>query len=477
MTQQIAQLWQDNPNFQDVKETTPQEVDIRHRVHEHLTLAQSEIQVSLDLVKLLLSRRQQSLRVGNLDFPTSLLKTHRVQVSKEQNLKFVMGAKYQELGQVADNLLESSQNLRQMMGNQQWRRAFELKQKNWLVARQRDQYWVDYGMGTVDIEKMETQDRLKVAVKGCSLLETTPMGEDLDGRLKNYREAAYDRDLFQKICREARDHELGSMVANGEQQTLVTAVNRESSQDQLQWTMTDGSNVADGDWQRGYQAGIAQTMASLYQLKEGKILPSVLRSFEFSQWQRFLVQQVRMVRQAWWKLIREPIEILSHLSQTHTTKGECHEISYTIRLRFPGGTVMAIRVDSGGHLYFVKGYFPPSKDLDVLVNRVFRIVALSGQQEFIEFLQHELQSLVLLRVAACMSSKDSQWLVHQSQMCVVGEGPQGSQWMGVVKWTQEGLVLWFGPKHPLSGQDWAQHRYSETLEAFDKQLLRALFDF
>ncbi|PIA14817.1 hypothetical protein COEREDRAFT_82437 [Coemansia reversa NRRL 1564] len=172
---------------------------------------------------------------------------------------------------------------------------------------------------------------------------------------------------------------------------------------------------------------------------------------------------------------------------------------------------MSFWLDAHGHLYFVKGYYPPSMTLpqstepkdnktarqeQTLIRRVFRVVPIGGLGEFVDQLRRELQSLVLLRVAAALTrcsdyeitpdaaghssplrAGAGQWHVHQSQMCVVGEWWQGArhrQIVGVAKWdsaddvagvvgsgqatslagSSEGeqwrLTLYFGPKHPTA---------------------------
>ncbi|KAJ2359803.1 hypothetical protein IW150_007686, partial [Coemansia sp. RSA 2607] len=121
------------------------------------------------------------------------------------------------------------------------------------------------------------------------------------------------------------------------------------------------------------------------------------------------------------------------------------------------------------------GSWPEQK----FIHRVFRIVPLGGLGEFTDQLRRELQSLVLLRVAAALSRCSYQrvgkqcqmglWYVHQSQMCVVGEWWEGArhrQIIGVAKWSAERavgdqggladtdeawhLALYFGPKHPTA---------------------------
>ncbi|KAJ2449834.1 hypothetical protein GGF42_004650 [Coemansia sp. RSA 2424] len=199
--------------------------------------------------------------------------------------------------------------------------------------------------------------------------------------------------------------------------------------------------------------------------------------------------------------------------------GEC--MAYVIRMRFHGGSIMAFRVDSLGNLVFIKGYFPPSpspplscaqtataggsspstlEDNDgvrgakraeeqsqpdqIFIHRAFRIIPLAGLAEFVDQLRREMQSLVLLRVAAALSRcsyqragkrcQMGQWYVHQAQLCVVGECWEGAhqrQIIGVPCWDSLDsgvpvvaaglsdspadsdtwrLSLAFGPKHPTA---------------------------
>ncbi|KAJ2637525.1 hypothetical protein GGF40_002300 [Coemansia sp. RSA 1286] len=291
------------------------------------------------------------------------------------------------------------------------------------------------------------------------------------------------------------------------------------------------------------------------------LLAPVLQALQFAKWHHLLTAITQRAVSAWRRLVDEPIEVITHFGRTFRTPGheqraagygtmspeemrewqhfysgrpvsgpgvgggrkhataatEPVSNAYLIRMRFPGGTVMAIRLDSGGSLFFAKGYFPPPVPVipapdspdspdssngngaqqqqqlgaavgpwpeQKLIHRVFRIVPLAGLAEFTDQLQRELQSLVLLRVAAALSKcsyrrvgkqcQMGQWYVHQSQGCVVGEWWEGArhrQIIGVAKWClssssssskngghsgvgvgdQEdswNLVLYFGPKHP-----------------------------
>ncbi|KAJ2115591.1 hypothetical protein GGF48_004930, partial [Coemansia sp. RSA 921] len=155
-----------------------------------------------------------------------------------------------------------------------------------------------------------------------------------------------------------------------------------------------------------------------------------------------------------------------------------------VRMRFQGGTVMEFWLATIGRMYFVKGYYPPMAKLaqnspeQALIRRVFRVVPMSSLNEFCDQLRRELQSLVLLRVAAALTRSDQalarrgwrvgQCHVHQSQMCVVGELWQDArqrQIIGIAKWDASShsntalaglgddewnLTLYFGPKHPTS---------------------------
>ncbi|KAJ2080256.1 hypothetical protein H4R24_003207 [Coemansia sp. RSA 988] len=246
------------------------------------------------------------------------------------------------------------------------------------------------------------------------------------------------------------------------------------------------------------------------------LLSPVLQALQFARWQHIMARGIQRACRAWRGLVDEPIEVISHLvhgchiaqliQQPGMASGGSETLAYVVRMRFLGGTVMSFWLDAHGHLYFVKGYYPPPiaepqstepKDNNVrqeqsLIRRVFRVVPLGGLSEFVDQLRRELQSLVLLRVAAALTRcsdyeipSDSsanlppragvgQWHVHQSQMCVVGEwwqGPRHRQIVGVAKWdsadaavgtgqatslagSSEGeqwrLTLYFGPKHPTA---------------------------
>ncbi|KAJ2844073.1 hypothetical protein IWW36_005320 [Coemansia brasiliensis] len=247
------------------------------------------------------------------------------------------------------------------------------------------------------------------------------------------------------------------------------------------------------------------------------VLSPVLQSVQLAKWQHIITGSVQRACRAWRRLVDEPIEVISHLARTFQIPVEgqaepsaegkqANALAFVIRMRFQGGTVMAFWLDSWGRLFFVKGFYPPMtkffsehkqqqqqrseasvmglRQEESLIRRVFRVVPLSSVGDFRDQLRRELQSLVLLRVAAaltrCSRSHEGrpwrmgQWHVHQSQMCVVGELWQGMrqrQIVGVARWDdttlsqkQEAqshaeisganedwnLSLYFGPKHPTS---------------------------
>ncbi|KAJ2852894.1 hypothetical protein GGI22_005097, partial [Coemansia erecta] len=286
------------------------------------------------------------------------------------------------------------------------------------------------------------------------------------------------------------------------------------------------------------------------------ILAPVLQSVQFAKWQHILSATIKRACAAWQRLVEEPIEVVSHFARIYRTPAAetssqewkdfcatgkppvpgsadeyCQGMCYVVRLRFLGGTVMVFRVDAEGSLIFAKGYYPPpvpataqtdsqrnsgegssvlwSRPEQMFIHRVFRIVPLSGLGDFVDQLRRELQSLVLLRVAAALSRRNyhslrngrkcqmGQWYVHQSQLCVVGEwweGARNRQIIGVAKWgggeggsaggatnypkagaSVDGnrglgdssenwdLSLYFGPKHPTSFDAVAGNRLAGTI--------------
>ncbi|KAJ2786296.1 hypothetical protein GGI15_001633 [Coemansia interrupta] len=334
--------------------------------------------------------------------------------------------------------------------------------------------------------------------------------------------------------REVKAHMLGGGLASSRmlaaRAQMPEALLSSASGEQQQQQQADGSPVVRADL---------------------LLLSPVLQALQFAKWQHLLSASTQRAVAAWRRLVDEPIEVLTHFGRTYRTPGvrqrkagEMSEaemaewqrfyrgprgqvatrlddsgasdgLAYLVRMRFLGGTVMAIRLDSHGSLFFAKGYFPPPAPHAVsgvqsappsssssppppeegqaasgvgigswpeqkFIHRVFRIVPLGGLGEFTDQLRRELQSLVLLRVAAALSRcsyqrvgkqcQMGQWYVHQSQMCVVGEWWEGArhrQIIGVAKWSAEGtaadaqggladadeawhLTLYFGPKHPTA---------------------------
>ncbi|KAJ1646283.1 hypothetical protein J3B02_003241 [Coemansia erecta] len=766
LTLQIGQLWQAHNNFSGLSEadlssdtnsedtdteqkapatsvhTEEAELDayaVRAKVHDALTLAQSEIQVSLDIVRLLLAAKKQAARdvgqsafsgflkhdqpmntmpvgpsfnalvggdsatevlVGGLPFAVGVLDTMRTEARADSDgARFVLGAKHKQLHEAADTLESSAERLRNMVSGEKgfWRTAFGLRKKGWVVQHQvqafgraawGDRYFVKLGYtdcgssfgeselaellrndigddssyGEGDSESgidsqgsglvLPTADCRRAAVRlltteGSAARERFVAGaplrlraaRDLGGRLESThrrltaaRDALFDRELYHRLCREARALELGSMrgVANGNgngcgsgsgiRDVLAVPLSRDNVSVQLQWAMDlahgDEKDAAPRDfatWQSRFYARTALTMAGLYQRRQHRatkayflgdglssrtllsnslttvaagsargyppealvssiaadaaagsdasaaatvvvsrpellLLAPVLQALQFAKWQHLLTAITQRAVAAWRRLVDEPIEVITHFGRTYRTPGheqraagamtteEMREwqqfysgrpplskssmrrsggeticTAYLIRMRFPGGTVMAIRLDSSGTLFFAKGYFPPPVPImpapeepaaadssdenssdnrgdgsragvvvgpwpeQKLIHRVFRIVPLSGLSEFTDQLQRELQSLVLLRVAAALSKcsyrrvdkqcQMGQWYVHQSQGCVVGEWWQGArhrQIIGVAKWSASAmgdggvgdqgetwnLALYFGPKHP-----------------------------
>ncbi|KAI7820883.1 subunit 17 of mediator complex-domain-containing protein [Kickxella alabastrina] len=729
MSQQIAQLWEMHTNFQglptpdsdsDTNEEQEHEHEHEHEheykhdsesesenqkpatdstndsldayaVHEHLTLAQSEIQVSLDIVRLLLAAKKQAAReealqtqtqmlrhdqaqrlapsfnalvgsgsgsadevqIGGLPFAVGVLDTVRTErrpAAAAGATQFVLGAKHRQLHEAADTLEASARRLREMAAREArfWRTAFGLRRRNWVVLHQSqvnsavrdDRYFVKFGFADCGssaaepalAEILRTEDatdeplfipgaadrrRVHVALvagagAGAGSGSTTSVGS-ITGpnagavgsheRLLRARDAVFDRELYHRLCREARLLELGSIraiasassdsPAMAAREALVTALSRDNAAEHFEWTLhTPAAFNADAapgplqthasrslpEWQRKLYASVALVTAAMHQRRQHReakayqlghalssraltahrgtsSLPDAFADSSASHNQSITPSGssadpacagigTQRACAAWRRLVDEPIEVISHFGRTFRTPAcgqkrtadgllvgamsaqEMAEwqrfysigsarrgsaavnggMAYVVRMRFQGGTVMAIRLDSHGSLFFAKGYFPPPAstapmspglaDTDPcqkalanseqkLIHRVFRIVPLAGLPEFLDQLRRELQSLVLLRVAAALSRcsyrrigkqcQMGQWYVHQSQLCVVGEWWQGArhrQIIGVAKWSSspllpdnvdsyaegsdlEGenereweLTLYFGPKHP-----------------------------
>ncbi|KAJ2840392.1 hypothetical protein FBU31_000450, partial [Coemansia sp. 'formosensis'] len=221
------------------------------------------------------------------------------------------------------------------------------------------------------------------------------------------------------------------------------------------------------------------------------ILTPVLQGLQFARWQHVLAAHAQRACAAWRQLTGEAIEVITHFARSYQTPDGAWSslstrrngddrgsegLAYVIRMRFPGGSIMAFRVDSAGSLVFVKGYFPPSTEHppdQISIHRVFRIIPMAGLPEFVDQLRREMQALVLLRVAAALSRRTyqrvakrcqmGQWYVHQAQLCAVGdvwEGARHRQIIAVPCWDGDlvsagdsdawRLSLAFGPKHPTA---------------------------
>ncbi|KAJ2041734.1 hypothetical protein H4S04_003379 [Coemansia sp. S16] len=440
MAQQIGQLWDTYNNFQglpslpdtddtdsDSKSTGDDEEDdavdlltttadnndesadmdaymVRAKVHEQLTLAQSEIQVSLDMVRLLLAAKKRAARgdvtsggqaslakhdqatgstafaalvggdigtevtVGGLPFPVGMVDTvkteRRAQISSEQQtneLKFVLGAKYRQMGEAADTLLLSSQRLQTMARGESgfWRTAFELRRRNWVVQQQRqlmtskrmpvygDRYFVRYGYAdagssfsedglaeilrpsddssladdeedvvmqsppessvssqlTTPLSKLGTKtaplfipssDRRRMQVRLFADEQNSLAGladssdycgsplhpsalDRTHARLLSARRALFDRELYHRLCKEARVLDLGSVRSTvtsadppGIHDILVTTLSRDNMDVRVEWMLDDTNNseIPGNDfvaWQSEYYAGLALVMAAMHQ--------------------------------------------------------------------------------------------------------------------------------------------------------------------------------------------------------------------
>ncbi|KAJ2746859.1 hypothetical protein GGI20_001012 [Coemansia sp. BCRC 34301] len=260
------------------------------------------------------------------------------------------------------------------------------------------------------------------------------------------------------------------------------------------------------------------------------ILAPVLQAIQFATWQHVLSAHTQLACAAWRRLIGEPVEVVSHFARSYrapaaellsarnaartlcATGDDAEGMAYVTRMRCTGGSILAYRVDSLGNLVFIRGYFPPSpaqtttigsplgeddsgtcsakavlpETDQVSIHRLFRVIPLAGLPEFADQLRREMQSLVLLRVAAALSKcsyrrngrrcQMGQWYVHQAQLCVVGEcweGARHRQIIGVPCWNAADsrppvaaglgdhhlpldsasawrLSLAFGPKHPTA---------------------------
>ncbi|KAJ2440362.1 hypothetical protein IWW46_004016 [Coemansia sp. RSA 2440] len=684
MTRQIGQLWEQHANFDGISDTDSDTMSItgdeekavatdkedatmdayavRASVHEHLRVAQSEIQVSLDMVRLLLAAKKRAAReaavqlqdgaqlarhgqeqrqkelgfaarvgdvevtVGGTPFPIDILGAVRVdaahatnqvqqQQRREDELRFVLGAKHKQLTEAADTLERSAQRLKKMVRGEArfWRTAFELRRRNWVVLHQSqvpgmqrafgDRYFVRFGYAdagspfaddavaellrsdddsddAMDVDGAEptpvfipkTDDRaiavsLAVASQGrqrsvlgfstasAAHVEGHTAYDRLHQRLLRARCGLFDRELFHRLCREARVLELGSVrTIAPNTDVLMVALSRDNVGVRFEWSLQEPSLAQEirfdeksqfAQWQGEFYAGMARVMVGMsqrrvhaasksFQLGDGLlsrallasgtgrsrvapeafasasddsgsseataivsradllILSPALQGAQFAKCQHVLSASVQRACAAWRRLVDEPIEVISHLARTHripANQSKAHvtqadTLVYMVRMRFQGGTVMEFWLATIGRMYFVKGYYPPMAKLaqnspeQALIRRVFRVVPMSSLNEFCDQLRRELQSLVLLRVAAALTRSDralarrgwrvGQCHVHQSQMCVVGELWQDArqrQIIGIAKWDASShsntalaglgddewnLTLYFGPKHPTS---------------------------
>ncbi|KAJ2800910.1 hypothetical protein H4R21_002995 [Coemansia helicoidea] len=760
MARQIGQLWEEHGGFQGLSDSETDEPEaaaaaaaaapaaadldayaVRAKVHEQLLLAQSEVQVSLDIVRLLLAAKKQAARtaalalqgsalvkhdqpqdaglgfaarvgdagtevtVGGVAFPITILGTARVDAGaaahgqaqqqelrrrREEELRFVLGAKHRQLADAADTLERSAARLRAMTGAESrfWRTAFELRARNWVVLHHRqvaadadaaaaapraaqwlaDRYFVPFGChdagapaaddALAELLRDEPDDPADIvdaepgSAADAGLPQAVPLFVPGDGRrgitvalaaaaaaagqqsagtvlgqagprvaadanasrslgaydrlhrrLLDAQSTAYDRELYHRLCREARVLELGAMrTADGPliRDMLATTLSRDAEAVRLEWALRDLDAASDDPdaessdpdvemaddappaadfarWQGQYYAGLARVMAALFQrrvhraaadFQQGHGLPSraqtaasvrgplpgpfagapavadaaggdnpaaavasrpelltlapVLQRIQFARWQHLVADAIAGACGAWRRLVDEPIEVVSHLVRTHrqptTAAGltraedralrrfsadgrapavcrsdsaaaaaDAEVLAFVVRMRFPGGTVMAFWLSSLGHMYYVKGFCPPQPTVppaeateraQELTRRVFRVVPLGAAADFADQLRRELQALALLRVAAALSAgpghaaaaptaagafaAPGRWRVHQSQMCVIGEWRRGSraqQIIGVAKWAAAGwsLALFFAPKHPTGGPDPASY--------------------
>ncbi|KAI9500390.1 subunit 17 of mediator complex-domain-containing protein [Coemansia spiralis] len=585
MTRQISQLWDAHTNFQGLDLEDPETTEpstqldataVRAKVHEQLLLAQSEIQVSLDVVRLLVAAKkkqallespEEEVTVGGLPFPVGVLDATRIdtQRAREDELRFVLGAKYSQLGEAADTLESSMRRLKEVAQRESvfWRTAFELRRRNWLV-QQRYGYFIRYGYSDAGsafdedsvAELRRTQDdatdplyiprtdhrhiqvRLstqdneapRFASNEFATSGSTMPYDLLHLRLLEARRSAFDRELYHRLCQEARALELGSVRASpgasDVRDTLATTLSRDDMAVRLEWVLEDREPHAEhavvsfAEWQRALYAGLALVMAAMHQRRLHRhakdqavgrvledssphlVLAPVLQSVQFARWQNVIAATTRHACAAWRRLVDEPLEVVSHFARIYQADLRCSGMAFVARMRFRGGTVMAFRLDDRGSLVFAKGYFPPPTERgsiqwpeQMLIHRVFRIVPLASLSEFIDQLRRELQSLVLLRVAHALSRRSyprdgkrcqmGRWYVHQSQQCVVGElweGARHRQIVGVAKWSDWALTLYFGPKHPTvfdkthaPGVPWvASYPVNVDAKTFEQKLFMAL---
>ncbi|KAJ2161443.1 hypothetical protein GGF46_001464 [Coemansia sp. RSA 552] len=628
IARQIGQLWAQHENFAGLDgsddeaspaaagaDEAPEELDaygVQAQIHSQLTLAQSEVQVALDMVRLLLAARKRAAReagaaqtaaltrhgderqvtgfaarvgeaqdevaVGGVPFPVGLVGSARVdpaglaqQKRRKDELRFVLGAKHRQLGDAAAALQRSHERLAAVARSERrfWRAAFAVRARNWVVLHHRqlvpraagDRYFVRYGDGDAVAELLRPDDDSDDAVRLyvptgqdrrrlCVGLTTasgptvhvcrrareakahgepdtsgepdtqsdhSPEADTLNATLQDARRVLFDRELYARLCREARVRELGSVrsATRGDttRDVLAATLSRDNGRaERFEWSLESeepGYSQAEASepfaqWQARLLAGSALVLGTMHQRRvqsaakavrhgtartalsadEALVLAPVLQCAQFARWQHILATGVRRACAAWQRIVDEPIEVISQLMRNHAVprfvaaaemrQGSEYSpnLACVVRLRFQGGTVMAFWLDSVGQLYFIKGYYPPPVNArpddpsgsqgvqQQLINRVFRVVPLGGLGEFHDQLRRELQSLLLLRVAAALTRYGEDvggpWHVHQSQMCVVGEwscrNRRQRQVIGVGRWDDGddawNLALYFGPKHP-----------------------------
>ncbi|KAJ2709714.1 hypothetical protein H4R19_004110, partial [Coemansia spiralis] len=609
MARQIGQLWEEHSGFQGLSDSetdepaateaqTETDLDayaVRAKVHEQLLLAQSEVQVSLDVVRLLLAAKKQAARsaalalqgsalvkhdqpqdaglgfaarvgdagtevaVGGVAFPIAILGTARVDATgahgqaqqqelrrrREEELRFVLGAKHRQLADAADTLERSATRLRAMTGAESrfWRTAFELRARNWVVLHHRqvaagaaaaapramhwlaDRYFIPFGChdagapaaddALAELIRDEPEDPTAADTSAGSdsaaagQLQAAPMFVPVDGRrtitvnlavasgpqslgtvlggagprtttaprplgaydrlhrrLLDAQSTAYDRELYHRLCREARVLELGAVrTADGPliRDKLSTTLSRDTEAVRFEWTLHDPDaddpdvEMADSNgppattgfarWQGRYYAVLARVLAALFQRRvhraaaayqrgnglssraptaaaargplpepfvgapavagdaaagdgsaaavgrpELLTLAPVLQRIQFARWQHIVSDAIAGACGAWRRLVDEPIEVVSHLAPMYrrhaasagltgaeeealrrfgadgrppamqcgsAALAENELLAFVVRMRFPGGTVMAFWLDSLGHMYYVKGFYPP----------------------------------------------------------------------------------------------------------------------
>ncbi|KAJ1942418.1 hypothetical protein FBU59_003204, partial [Linderina macrospora] len=391
MAKQIAQLWEAHANFDGLSETDtyepttasisadPQaanepELDayaVRAQVHEKLAHAQSEIMVALDVVQLLLANERQKLTeaLGSasaikkkhddvhvsrssaanaaaaaasaaapdhpLPLPVGALgttRTDKVRLAEQQKvdrIKFVLGAKQQQLREAADILAESAQRLQSVASseNRFWRGAFAMRRRNWTVMQRNrkvfgDRFFVRYGysdagstfpedgvaeliredVGAEDTDDVPLaipkQDCRRLAVRLTSAKQpNTYVGnglveaKDAHMQLRNARMVMFDRELYYRLSKEARVLELGSVrsiptESGAMTDALVVPLSRDNVAVRFEWLMSDDISSLAKDrvvcpsdfsqWQSAYYSELALVMAAFYQRRQHRTVKMFL---------------------------------------------------------------------------------------------------------------------------------------------------------------------------------------------------------